>query len=204
MKLNLLKILFLLMPIQLFVSALAIDLSDYGDFSSRSLILNQQKNQLTQEQKDILTFKKLAPNSKCLIQQIKKNNLENVALLLEFGLDPNSSYMLECPIYIAAKENNFEILKYLYEHGAKIDKSMNSELYVAVKNKNTEMANFLLDKKANIHYIDSITENTILYLTLKNKMYDVTQRLIQKGAKIDAKSFWIIKRKNLGYLIEND
>ena len=204
MKLNLLKILFLLMPIQLFVSALAIDLSDYGDFSSRSLILNQQKNQLTQEQKDILTFKKLAPNSKCLIQQIKKNNLENVALLLEFGLDPNSSYMLECPIYIAAKENNFEMLKYLYEHGAKIDKSMNSELYVAVKNKNTEMANFLLDKKANIHYIDSITENTILYLALKNKMYDVAQRLIQKGAKIDAKSFWIIKRKKLEYLIENE
>ncbi|MBR3604774.1 MAG: ankyrin repeat domain-containing protein [Candidatus Gastranaerophilales bacterium] len=204
MKLNLLKILFLLMPIQLFVSALAIDLSDYGDFSSRSLILNQQKNQLTQEQKDILTFKKLVPNSKCLIQQIKKNNLENVALLLEFGLDPNSSYMLECPIYIAAKENNFEMLKYLYEHGAKIDKSMNSELYVAVKNKNTEMANFLLDKKANIHYIDSITENTILYLALKNKMYDVAQRLIQKGAKIDAKSFWIIKRKKLEYLIENE
>ena len=123
---------------------------------------------------------------------------------MEFGLDPNSSYMLECPIYIAAKENNFEMLKYLYEHGAKIDKSMNSELYVAVKNKNTEMANFLLDKKANIHYIDSITENTILYLALKNKMYDVAQRLIQKGAKIDAKSFWIIKRKKLEYLIENE
>ena len=197
------KIIFLLMPIQLFVSALAIDLSDFGDFSSRSLILNQQKNELTQEQKDILTSKKLSLNSKCLIEQINKNNIENVNLLLEFGINPNSTHLNETPFYQAAKKNNIEILKLLNKYGAKPDKSMYSELYIAVKNKNNEMAQFLLDKKANIYYIDSITENTILYVALKNKMYDVAQRLIQKGAKIDAKSFWIIKRKNLEYLIEN-
>lgn len=189
------------MPIQFFVSALAVNLSDFGDFSSRSLILNQQKNQLTQEQKDILTSKKLSLNSKCLITQINKNNIENVSLLLEFGINPNSTHLNETPFYQAAKKNNLEILKLLYKHGAKPDKSMYSELYVAVKNKNNKMAQFLLDKKANIHYIDSITENTILYMALKNNMYDVAQSLIQKGANIDFKSANLIKKKKLEYLI---
>ena len=204
MKIIFSKILFLLMPIQFFVSALAIDLSDFGDFSSRSMILNQQKNQLTQEQKNILTSKKLTPTAQCLIKQIKKDNIENVGLLLEFGVNPNTAYISEYPIYIAAKKNNFDILKLLYDHGAKLDKSMNSELYVAVKNKNTEMANFLLDKKANIHYIDSITENTILYIALKNDMLDVAHRLISKGIGADIKSIKLIKKKKLEYLIENN
>lgn len=197
------KIIFLLMPIQLFVSALAIDLSDFGDFTSRSLILNQQKNQLTQEQKDILTSKKLSLNSKCLIEQINKNNIENINLLLEFGINPNSTHLNETPFYQAAKKNNLEILKLLNKYGAKPDKSMYSELYIAVKNKNNEMAQFLLDKKANIYYIDSITENTILYMALKNNMYEIAQQLIQKGANADSKSVKIIRSKKLYYLIEN-
>ena len=191
------------MPILFSVSALAIDLNDYGDFSSRSLILSQQKNELSQEQKDILILKKLNPSPKCLLHQVQKNNIENVALLLEFGINPNIAYMGEYPIYIATKNNNFEMVKLLYQNGAKLDKSINSELFTAVKKKNNEMAQFFLDKKANIYYVDFLSENTILYVALKNNMYDIAQQLILKGAKIDMKSAWIIKRKKLEYLLEN-
>ena len=203
MKLFSAKIIFLLMPILFSVSALAIDLNDYGDFSSRSLILSQQKNELSQEQKDILILKKLNPSPKCLLNQVQKNNIENVALLLEFGINPNIAYMGEYPIYIATKNNNFEMVKLLYQNGAKLDKSINSELFTAVKKKNNEMAQFFLDKKANIYYVDFLSENTILYVALKNNMYDIAQQLILKGAKIDMKSAWIIKRKKLEYLLEN-
>lgn len=198
------KILSLLMPILfLNVSALAIDLSDYKDFSSRSLIMNNQNNLINQEQKELLKSKKLSPDAFCLIEQIKKNNIENVKILLEFKTNPNQSYMEEYPIYIAAKENNFEILKLLYEHGAKLDKSFYSELYEAVKHKNNEMAQFLIDKKANIHYIDSVTQNSILYLAIKNNMANIAQQLIEKGADINFKTLKLIKKKKLDYLLKN-
>jgi len=192
------------MPI-LFIamSALAIDIKDFGDFSSRSIIMNGQKETMTQEQKDVLIYKKLSPTVQCLIQQIKKNNIENVELLLNTGLNPNNNYSTEYPIHIAAKENHFEIVKILYEKGAKLDKGFYSELYEAVRNKNNEMAQYLLDRNANIHYIDSLTQNTILYLALKNNMLDIAQQLIQKGAKADRKTILIIKKKNLLYLIKN-
>lgn len=204
MNIKLIKILFVLMPILfLKVSALAIDLSDFGDYSSRSMIINKQNNSITQEQKDILISKKLSPTIQCLVSQIKKNNYENVELLLNTGLNPNNSYLAEYPLYIAAKKNNFEIVNLLISKGAKPDLGFNSELYEAIKNKNTDMAQLLINKKANIHYIDSITENTILYMALKNNMLDIAQQLINKGIAPDKKSVLYIKKKKLFYLIEN-
>ncbi len=199
------KKLFILMPI-LFIamSALAIDIKDFGDFSSRSIIMSGQKGALTQEQKDILIYKKLSPTIQCLNQQIKKNNIENVELLLNTGLNPNNSYSTDYPIYIAAKENHFEIVKILYEKGAKLDKGFYSELYEAIRNKNSEMAQYLLDRNANIHYIDSVTQKTILYLALKNNMLDIAQQLIQKGARFDRKTIILIKKKKLTNLINQN
>lgn len=198
------KTLTIILPTLFFaMSALAIDLNNFGDFSSRSIILNQGQSKLTQEQKDVLKSKKLTPTTKCLIEQIKKNNIENIHLLLEAKINLDQAYMTEYPIYIAAKENNFEILKLLYEKGAKIDRGFYSELYEAIKNKNTDMAQFLLDKKANIHYIDSVTQNSILYMSLKNNMLEIAQQLINLGAKPDDKSILLIKKKKLFYLIQD-
>lgn len=182
-------------------STLAIDVSEFGDFSSRSIIMSGKKNILTQEQKDLLISKKLTLTTKCLIEQIKKNNNENVEILLGFGLNPNESYMSEYPIYIAAKKNNFIALKILYEKGAKLDRGFNSELYASVKNKNNEMAQYLLNRKAKVNYKDSVTEDTILYLALKNNMLSIAQQLIEKGAYADRKSVIFIQKKKMYHLI---
>lgn len=204
MKLKLIKIIFLLLPVLfLKMPALAIDITDFGDFSSRSVIMGNNKNAPTQEQKDLLISKKLSPNTKCLIEQIKKNENENVNLLLNSGVNPNNSYMAEYPIYIAAKENNFEALKMLYDKGAKLDRGFNSELYEAIKNKNSQMAQYLIERKANINYKDAVTDNTILYMALKNNMIPIAQQLIEKGVGADKKSFILLKKKNLLYLIQD-
>lgn len=198
------KILFLLLPMLfLTTSALAINISEFGDFSSRSVIMSGQKNTLSQEQKDILISKKLSPTTQCIIEQIKKNKNENVQLLLEAGVNPNTSYLAEYPIYIAAKENNFEALKMLYEYGAKLDRGFNSELYEAIKNKNADMAQYLIDKKSNINYKDSVTNNTLLYLAIKNNMLSVAQQLVDKDIAPDKKSVILIKKKKLFYLIKD-
>lgn len=204
MKLKLIKIL-LLLPVLFLIKApaLAFDINELGDFSSRSVIMNSKNSILTQEQKDILLSKKLTPTIECLIEQIKKNNLENIEILLKAHINPNENFMAEYPLYIAAKKNNFEALKLLYEYGAKLDRGFNSELYEAVKNKNSDMAQFLIDKKANVNYADSITSNTILYLALKNNLLPIAKELIEKGAKPDKKSVLLIKKKKLFYLIQD-
>ena len=182
----------------------AFDLNDLGDFSSRSLIESRiYNNQLTnQEQRDALVLHKLAPTHKCLFEQIIKGNYENVKLLLEANINPNQSYMSEYAIYISAKHNKFDILKLLYENNAKLDRGFYSELYEAIRNKNPEMAQYLLDRGARVNYIDSVTNNTVLYLALKNKMYDLDSQMIQKGAKADPRSVNYLRKHKLGYLVE--
>ena len=178
--------------------ALAIDVKELGDFSSRSVLLtNKDKQKPKQELITILASKKLYPNTQCLINEIDKGNIENVSLLLKTNMDINQSYYGEYPIYHAAKKNNFEIVKLLFENGAKLDRGFYSELYEAVRNKNTQMAQFLIDNNAKVNYTDYLTNNTILSLSLKNDMNDITKQLIQKGALIDTKSAVFIKKKKI-------
>ncbi len=202
---NLIVLLMFIFASQIVTSTFAIDLSEFGDFESRSSILNSlnKKNTLTKEQKDLLLQKKLTPTTACLIEQIKKGNVENVSLLLSSNININQSYMSEYPIYIAAKENEFEILKLLFENGAKLDRGFNSELYSAVSNKNFEMAQYLIENGANVNYIDAVSDNTVLYMALKNSMVDIASLMIQKGAKPDKKSVKYIKKKKLQSMVEN-
>ncbi len=175
----------------------------FGDFSNRSLIMKSlnSQNRITQEQKDILSYNKLTPTPKCLIEQIKKNNIENVRMLLDAKVDPNQQYNIEYPFYIAAKLNNMEMVELLYLYGAKPDKSLNSELYEAVKNKNEAMVQFLLDRNANVNYID-IIGNTPLYMALKNNMTEIARQMIDKGARIDNNSYILIKKKKLDSILQ--
>ena len=202
---NLIALLMFIFASQIMTSTFAVDLSDFGDFESRSSILNglNKKSTLTQEQRDILMSKKLSATTNCLVEQIKKGNIENVSLLLDFNVKPNQSYMSDFPIYIAAKENKFEIVKILLEHGAKLDKGFNSELYAAISNKNAEMAQFLIENGANVNFYDNVSDNSVLYHALKNNMIDIASLMIQKGAKPDIKSVKYIKKKKLGAIVEN-
>jgi len=178
-------------------SCVAFDLND--NFSNRSLILNTQTSELSQEMIDLLKSKQLVPTTNCLIEQIKKNKLENVQILINAKVDLNSSYYTEYPIYIAAKNNNFEILKLLYENGAKIEKGFSSELFEAVKNKNAQMAKFLIEKGADINYQDMISAKSILYYSLKNNLDEIVKILIEKKVVMDRESIKIIKKKKLKF-----
>ena len=191
-----------LLALMLSFSSYAFDLSEYGDFSSRSVIMNRLNGvEINQEQKDALSAKKLAPTTECLIAQIKKGNYDNVKLLLDAKVNPNQAYLSEYPIRVAAQHNRFEIVKLLYDNGAKLNKGFFSELYDAVRNKNPEMAKYLIERGANPNYLDSLTSNTTLYMALKNKMYDTATLLIEHGAKPDRRSVMYLKKHKLAHLI---
>ena len=67
----------LLIPVfAVIVPVFAFDISELGDYNSRSMYLNSQKKQLNQEKIDLLKAKKLTPDVQCLNKQIKKNNFE--------------------------------------------------------------------------------------------------------------------------------
>ena len=201
---KIIKILFLILFINQITFA---EITDFGgDFSSRSQILKQMNslNVVSQEQKDVLKNKNLSLNTKCLINEIEKGNIENVKLLLDAKINPNEHYFATTPIFVACQKNKTEIAKLLMEHGAKLEKSFDSELYYAVKNKNKELALLLLDYGANVNYSTPLTEKSILYVALNNKMYDIAQVLIEKGAKPDRKVFQYIKKCKLDYLVPKE
>ncbi len=201
------KILYIFSVLYLAVSANAFDYSDYtGNFSDRSMIMRsiEGRDKMNQQDRDILSEKKLTPTTSCLFEQIKKNDYDNVKTLLEAKLNPNISYLSDYPIYYASRLNRTEIVYLLYEYGAKLDKGFYSELYEAVRNKNNELAQFLIDKNAKINYTDAVTNNTILSMALKNNMYEIARQLIEKGAYADNRSIHIIKKKKLMYLIPDN
>lgn len=181
----------------------AIDLSDYGDFSSRSIIMKHLEGGETanQAQRDELVSRKLKNTTECLFSQIKKGNIENVRVLLDAKVDPNGKFMSETPIYIAAKANNFEIVKLLIDRGAKLDRSFFSELFEAIRNKNSDMALYLLDNGARTHYVDSLTNKTALYYAVKYNMKDVATLMLQKGARLDRSTAILIKKKKWDELL---
>ncbi len=202
---------FLIVSTLLFLAAFAQDYdplkgfnAELGDFSSRSTIMNKMNgtSQITQNQINALKERKLAPNAQCLNEQIKKGNIENVEMLLQSGVSPNSTYLSDYPSYVAAKYKQADIVRLLVENGAKLDRGFFSELFEAVKNKDNELAFFLINNGARVNYQDSVTNNTILSMALKNKMYDVAKILIQNGAKADNLSVKIIKQKKLQWIVE--
>ena len=179
---------------------------DYDGFSEHSVIENTiNKNySITDEQKEGFVARKLQPSVKCLNEEIKKGNIENVEFLLKAKIDPNGNYITEYPVLVAARYNKAEIVKLLIEYGAKLDRGFYSELYEAIKNKNKELAEYLINNNAKINYQDVLTNNTVLYLSLKNKMYDTSRLLILKGAKADVKSIRYIQKHKLQNLIETE
>ena len=177
---------------------------DYANFSDNSIIENNinKDYSITKEQQQEFVSRKLQPNMKCLITEIKKGNIDNVEFLLKAKLDPNGNYITEYPVLVAAKYNKEEIVKLLMDYGAKLDRGFYSELYEAVKNKNKNLAKYLINKGAKLNYQDALTNRTTLYLSLKNKMYDISALMIKKGAKADIQSVKYIKRHKLQNLIE--
>ena len=185
-------------------SAFAFDLTE--GFSERSILmqnLNGTSPKINPEQTELLREKKLTPTIKCLNEEIKKGNIENVELLLNV-VDPNRNYMSNYPICIASKYNKYEIVKLLRQKGAKLNRGFYSELYEAVKNKNSEMAKYLIEEGARVDYKDAVTDNTILYVALKNNMKDIAALLIEKGARPDNQSVRYIHKHKLTDLIPSE
>lgn len=163
-----------------------------------------KKQQLTAEQKERIRLareemeqKKLAFTSEVFIKQIKKNKTQNVALMLDAGMNPNTDYFGEYALFYASKNNKTETALLLLERGANPNVGFDSPLFWAVKNNNFKLAEKLIEKGAKLDFTELVSSDTILYTALKNKRYEIAKLLIENGAKIDGKSAMVIEKRNL-------
>ena len=89
------KHLFLLFFIFIFANpAFSLNIDDVnGSFSERSLIMRAINGQdkMNQQDRDSLAEKKLTPTIQCMLEQIRKNNYENLKTLLDAKVNPNNS-----------------------------------------------------------------------------------------------------------------
>ncbi len=144
-----------------------------------------------------LNQKKILFSAEEFIKQIKKNNFDNVKLMMQAGMSPNTDYFGEYALYYAVRKNRTEIALYLLEKGAAANAGFDSPLFWAAKNGNFKLAKALVENGAKLDYTDLVSSKSILYTAIKNKNYDIAKLLLESGAKMDKYSAFLIKKKNL-------
>ncbi|XWV25889.1 ankyrin repeat-containing protein [Tupanvirus soda lake] len=100
-----------------------------------------------------------------LITAIKKNFIDVVKLLIDFGA--NVHYCNGYPLVMSTKTNNFEISKFLLEHGAHANSQANLPLINAIINKNHQIVELLVEHGAHTN-----REEIVLYVR-ENKLYKI-------------------------------
>lgn len=172
---------------------------------SSDIYIDTEKNQSAEKQKrrelsdakEILYKKGIKRSPKDFVKYIKKNDKEAIQLLLNAGFDPNMNINANYPIYYAAKYNKPEIVHILLKAGADPNKDFTSPLRFAILNGDYDCVHDLIDYGAKVNYTDMLFDETLLYTALKKKEYDIAMLLLNSGAKIDNKTYLLIKRKKL-------
>jgi ankyrin repeat protein len=125
-----------------------------------------------------------------LFKAVAKGDLLLVQALVEGGADVNLRRVAEddaSPLYLAAQENHFEIVRYLLEKKADLEfrvRDRFTPLYVAAEKGNFHIVEFLLEMGANIN---SQCENgsTPQYVAAQEGHAEVVRLLAQRGADLN-------------------
>lgn len=157
----------------------------------------KQSRQQNQAANDLLKERGIEKSPSAFVKYIKKNEIGAIKLLLDAGFDPNTNINANYPIFYAAKYNRRQIVYLLLEAGANPNRDLTSPVRYAILHKDYDCVKVLLDYGANVNYEDAFLDETLLYTALKKKQYDIARFLLEKGAKIDIKSYNLIKRKKL-------
>ncbi len=206
---DLLYKIFIIIPIALIISSLSANAFEssfpfpfeFGHSSDIYLDVKKPETKKTRQVKqaalDLLREKGIKTDDFSIIEYIKKNEIGTIKLLLDAGFDPNKTINASYPLYYAARYNRKQIMYTLLEAGADPNRDFTSPLRFAVLRKDYDCTKLLVDYGANVNYYDMSSDEYLLYTALKKKEYDIATLLLSKGAKVDNKSYVLIKKKNL-------
>ena len=150
-----------------------------------------------QKANEVLAQRGISKNPKEIIKYIKNDEVDKIKLLTDAGFQVNMMLETNPPVYYAAKYKSFNVMKFLLEKGADPNNGMNSSLRTAIVNNSKECSKMLVEAGADVNYHDHFSDEMVLYTALKKKDYDLAKLMIEKGAKIDRKSYLIITKKHL-------
>lgn len=87
---------------------------------------------------------------------VEKKNIARAKEIMKNGLDVNANYESAPVLYMAVRFGDFEMVKWLAEHGAKIDATDEmgiTSLIVAAHNGKKDMVQYLISKGANVNHV---------------------------------------------------
>jgi ankyrin repeat protein len=125
--------------------------------------------------------------------------LEKVRMLVAQGADVNAkSKMGRTAVWIAAaNDGSSAVVKFLLEHGAKLN---GTEILAATAANDNATIRLLLDKGANVNAKDVMTGNTPLINAATNGNTKLAEMLIARGADVNASTLQISDRSKAGRL----
>lgn len=124
-----------------------------------------------------------------LCYAVQKNHLKCVNTLLQYGANPNISYMHnESPIHVAAEMGYIQCLKSLLSHGANVNsvagQKRNSPLHLAAEDDFFECVQVLLDHGANVN-IRNLDQQTPLHIACLSQSVETADVLIKNKADVN-------------------
>jgi len=136
----------------------------------------------------LLESHKNRPKIVPLFDACESNDIEQVTILLDTGIDVNSRIKYSVtPLYEASKAGNVDIVKLLIEKGADVNAAKRggwTALYAASFYGHLDVVRLLLDKGAEIEGGISEDDTTPLYIAMLHGYRDVMQELYNRGAVI--------------------
>ena len=132
---------------------------------------------------------------------IKKGDLDEVKSLVESGADVNDdtrdSYL---PLALASARGHFDIVKFLLDSGALVDKLaifetiLQTSLYIATMNGFTDIVKLLIDRGADVNFSMSNGEDknisSVLEEAVDNRNPEIVRHLIDAGASVNIRSYY--------------
>lgn len=156
-------------------------------------------------------------NEEELIKACEKDDLEKVKSLIGKGLDIDLEYKFWTPLTKASEKGHSDIVEYLVENGAKINKENGHDwtaLMCASMNSRFEVVKYLVEKGANINIKNDEGWTALMLASNEDEEYlDIIKYLVDNGADINIKNndgdtalILASKKEHLGiikYLIYN-
>lgn len=133
-----------------------------------------------------------------------KNRIDFAQLLVEFGVDVNATAHAntergfndfgDTPLIVAACNGHLEMVKFLVDHGANINKSDNNgitPLHGAVNNDCLEVVKYLLSQKAEVNSWDCRGQERPLNSAQDNNNKEIIALLTSAGAIAEERISWL-------------
>ncbi len=129
-------------------------------------------------------------NTKGFLRAVKTNDIATVRKYIEAGLDINTLYETDMPLYIAIQANNVDMVRFLIGANAALNTLVEGDslLYKAVENGNAQIVELLLKAGADPNF-ENLNRQTALFKAVETQSVKSIQLLCEYNANPNHKAY---------------